>query len=248
MARISTYVNDLNVVGGDKWIGSDSQNNFQTKNFTAQSVADFINKKASESQLLRYQYSNDAPAPPGVPRPDESITFLNGGAFTVDFSTITTFVLSQYAENQGGTSINVSTWYTSPLTGSDVLITQCDDITQWAIFKWNSAAQVGGEPTFFNIGLTYVAGNGGLTNEKDYFISLLKHSSSGGDKNEVSAQLTGNNTYTVTHNLNKFPAVSVSVGTTAAPTEEVGCTVTYLNVNQVQLDFTNNFTGVAIFN
>ena len=64
MARISTYVNYLKLVGGDKWIGSDSQNNFQTKNFTAQSVADFINKKASESQLLRYQYSNDAPAPP----------------------------------------------------------------------------------------------------------------------------------------------------------------------------------------
>ena len=32
MARISTYVKDTNVVGADKWIGSDSQNNFQTKN------------------------------------------------------------------------------------------------------------------------------------------------------------------------------------------------------------------------
>lgn len=135
MARISTYVNDTNVVGGDKWIGSDSQNNFQTKNFTAQAVADFINKKASESQLLRYQYSNAAPAPPGVPRPDESISFINGGAFNVPFNGITTFVLSQYAENQGGTQLNVSTWYTSPLTGSDVLITQCDDITQWAIYR-----------------------------------------------------------------------------------------------------------------
>ena len=56
MARISTYPNDTDVVGGDKWIGSDSQNHFQTKNFTAQSVANFINKTAAESQLLRYQW------------------------------------------------------------------------------------------------------------------------------------------------------------------------------------------------
>ena len=31
MARISTYVNDTDVVGADKWIGSDSQNNFQSQ-------------------------------------------------------------------------------------------------------------------------------------------------------------------------------------------------------------------------
>ena len=49
MARISTYVKDTNVVGADKWIGSDSQNNFQTKNFTAQDVANFINETAAES-------------------------------------------------------------------------------------------------------------------------------------------------------------------------------------------------------
>ena len=72
MARISTYVKDTNVVGADKWIGSDSQNNFQTKNFTAQDVANFINKTAAESQLFRYEY--DMINPTSVPRPDMSIT------------------------------------------------------------------------------------------------------------------------------------------------------------------------------
>ena len=61
MVRIATYVNDTNVVGADKWIGSDSQNSWQTKNFTAQDVANFINKVAAESQLLRYQFSNVNP-------------------------------------------------------------------------------------------------------------------------------------------------------------------------------------------
>ena len=44
MARISTYGNTSPVVAQDKWIGSDSQDNMATKNFTAQAVADFINK------------------------------------------------------------------------------------------------------------------------------------------------------------------------------------------------------------
>ena len=52
MARISTYANDTNVVGADKWIGSDSQNNMETKNFTAQAVADFINKTGGQAQNL----------------------------------------------------------------------------------------------------------------------------------------------------------------------------------------------------
>ena len=246
MARISTYVNDTNVVGADKWIGSDSQNGFQTKNFTAQDVANFINKTAAESQLFRYQFSN-VNTGGAVTRPNMSITFTNGSAFNVPFSNISTFVLSQYAENQGGLNINVSTWYTSPLIGSDVLITQCDDITNWAIYTWNSSVQKGAEP-FFDIGLTYVAGNGGLTSEKDYFISLLKHSSSGGDKTQVVNLPGGSNTYTVNHTLNKFPSVTVSDGDVNNPDEEVECKVTYINNSQVKLDFTNNFAGVAIFN
>ena len=47
MARISTYPNDTNVIGADKWIGSDANNNNQTKNFTADAVAAYFNKASS---------------------------------------------------------------------------------------------------------------------------------------------------------------------------------------------------------
>ena len=53
MARISTYSNDTSVVGADKWIGSDSQSNWATKNFTAEAVAEYMNRDATQSQLLR---------------------------------------------------------------------------------------------------------------------------------------------------------------------------------------------------
>ena len=43
MARISTYVNQEIVKADDKWIGTDASFLNATKNFTAQSVADFLN-------------------------------------------------------------------------------------------------------------------------------------------------------------------------------------------------------------
>ena len=58
MARISSYVDASTVVAADKWSGSDSVNKQQTKNFTAQKVADFINKTGGQAQNLRYTYNN----------------------------------------------------------------------------------------------------------------------------------------------------------------------------------------------
>jgi hypothetical protein len=87
-----------------------------------------------------------------------------------------------------------------------------------------------------------------LTDKKDYFISLLQYSGSSADKNFVSAQLSGSTQYIVTHGLNKFPAVTVSEGTPASPSDVVLCEVEYVDLDRVKLNFVNNFTGVAVFN
>jgi len=250
MAKISTYAIDQNIVAADKWIGSDSQNNFQTKNFTAGDVAKFIQTKGNEGQILRYKYSQAGAA--GTVIPDGSISFPNGGAATVALNSITTMVFSVYAENQGGTTLNVSTWYNSPLAGSDVLLTQADDITQWAIYRWTSATQKS-NPLLYDVVLNYQAGNGSLTANKDYFISLLTYNAagSGGDKNEVSAQFSvgsGGGTVNISHSLNKFPAVQISEGTQASPTEIINCKITYTSTSQVSLEFDKAFTGVAVLN
>lgn len=43
-ARISSYPNDTYVIGTDRWIGSQSDNNDATKNFTADAVASYYNR------------------------------------------------------------------------------------------------------------------------------------------------------------------------------------------------------------
>ena len=110
MAKIASYGNVSPVVAADKWIGSDSVNTWQTKNFTAGAVAEYMNREATQSQCLRYIYSTSG----NTGRPISSISFSAGGANTVAFSTITTWMLNQYALNVQNSTKDISIWYTAP--------------------------------------------------------------------------------------------------------------------------------------
>lgn len=241
MAKIATYVNDTNIVAADKWIGSDSQSNWQTKNFTAGDVANFINKKATQSQLLRYTYQNEGT------RADATISFDPYGADYVAFSGINAFMISKFDHYslEAAPPIDISTLYNSPFIGSYVLITQCDDMTQWAIFQWDTQAQDPVETNFYNITLTYKAGNGGLNKNKDYFISLLQYDAvNATDKNFVFTQNVPSALWVVTHNLNKYPAVSIVDSANTSVYSEID----YNSLNQVTLTFKSPFSGKAFFN
>ena len=244
MAKIATYVNDTDIVSRDKWIGSDSQNNWRTKNFTAGDVANFINVKSLENQILRYTYVNLYLGN----RPNGSISFDPNGNDYVAFSGITSFMLSKfdlYSLNKE-TPLDISSFYSDPLVGSDVLITQADDLTQWAIYRWTASSQDPTETDFYNISVTYTAGSGGLTVDKDYLVSLLQYDAAnvGGDKNFVYTQNVASDEWIVNHNLAKYPSVTVvDSGLTMVNGE-----VEYNDINQVTIRFRSPFTGKAFFN
>jgi hypothetical protein len=234
MARIKTYSNDTVVVANDKWIGSDSQAKFATKNYTAQSVADFINEKGNQLQSLRYKYKSTPPRNPGT------ISFSPYKANNVPFSTITSWILS---DSELKSPEDISTFYTSPLIGSDVLVTQCDDITQWAIYEWDSVTDVPNEKLFSNIGLSYRTGLGGLINDEDYFISLLSYAGTG-DLSFTYVQGVASTTWNIQHNLGKFPSITVIDTANTVVTGEY----TYDDINNVTLTFSAAFAGTAYLN
>ena len=234
MARIKTYSNDTVVVANDKWIGSDSQAKFATKNYTAQSVADFINEKGNQLQSLRYKYKSTPPRNPGT------ISFSPYKANNVPFSTITSWILS---DSELKSPEDISTFYTSPLIGSDVLVTQCDDITQWAIYEWDSVTDVPNEKLFSNIGLSYRTGLGGLINDEDYFISLLSYAGTG-DLSFTYVQGVASTTWNIQHNLGKFPSITVIDTANTVVTGEY----TYNDINNVTLTFSAAFAGTAYLN
>ena len=234
MARIKTYSNDTVVVANDKWIGSDSQARFATKNYTAQSVADFINEKGNQLQSLRYKYKSTPPRNPGT------ISFSPYKANNVPFSTITSWILS---DSELKSPEDISTFYSSPLVGSDVLVTQCDDITQWAIYEWDSVTDVPNEKLFSNIGLSYRTGLGGLINDEDYFISLLSYAGTG-DLSFTYVQGVASTTWNIQHNLGKFPSITVIDTANTVVTGEY----TYDDINNVTLTFSAAFAGTAYLN
>jgi hypothetical protein len=237
MARISTYGNASPVVAADKWIGTDSQDNSATKNFTAQAVADFINTIGGEAQNLRYKYNDSAIYETG------SISFTGGGAANVLLNSITSIDAGVF--DTRSTTINVSSFIETALLNSEILLTQTDDIASWAIYSIDTAVKkaTGLE---VKLGLTFKAGGGSLIANKDYFISLLNYDSSAAGDLNFTVGLPGNSlVYLITHNLNKFPAISVFEQGTS---NEIYGQVTYNNLNQCTLTFTSLVTGTATFN
>ena len=234
MARISTYNKAVPVVAEDKWIGSDSQNQMRTRNFTAQDVANFINKKGGEDQNLRYTYNDTTGYLTG------SISFANGGAVNVPLNSITTFNIGAF--DLRSPTLDLGDWITTALLNSDVLLTQCDDLNNWAIYSWDSAIVTGvkGE---YQIGLSFRAGSGSLIAGEDYFISLLSYAGEG-DLHFTYVQGVAATTWNIQHNLGKFPSITVIDTANTVVTGEY----TYDDINNVTLTFSAGFAGKAYLN
>ena len=240
MSKISSYpIQDI-IVGTDKVLGSDAINDMATKNFTFNDIAVFLNTNNKiESNALRYQYQNWKT---GDVRKSGTISFATSNIGTPAFSSITTFMLSKFMLKS---NIDVSSYYSVPLISSVVLISQSDNPSNFGVYNWNSAAQDGAEPNFFDIGLSFRAGAGNLINDKDYFISLLTYGgATSGDKNYVFSQDVAANPWIVNHGLNKYPSVSV----VNSALETVYGDVDYDSLNQVTITFNGPQTGKAFFN
>jgi len=236
MARISTYPLDTNLVGSDYWIGSDADSNYATKNFTIDSVVEYMNRVATQQQALRFKYTNTIPYTDG--------SFYGADVLlspTVSYSAITGFTVSKFELTNLGTDI--SSFYANPLGGSEVLLTQCDDVSRWAVFAWVSSIQNTTNTNFYDIVVTYKAGSNGLIANKDYFISLLTYAGAN-DANFVFTLDGSSDNYQINHNLNKYPSVTIF----DANSFEVETQVVFNSLNQATLTFSQNFTGKASFN
>ena len=246
MARISTYPIDTKISGGDKWIGTDVDKNNATKNFTVANVAEYLNVSSSiDSQTLRYKFQYLSPG--GVREPG-TISFNPQLGSSVPFSSVTTWLLSQYSKKyvSQGAANDISSFYTSPLIGSQVLVTNTKDISKWAVYTWTSSTVDSTEKQFYNIGLTHVSSTGSLEANQEYFISLLTLSGGGGGKQPtyVFTQGVPATTWTIPHNLGNFPSVSVVDSTKRV----VNGTIDYIDDNNLTVTFGAPFSGQAFLN
>ena len=228
MARISSYVFDANVTDNDAWIGTEASNR-QTKQFTAAAVAKYLNIKGkiSISAQMIFKLVDLA-----APTAGDFVGPADGSAI----SSATTMDLS-ITDVSGANTVAFLTY----LVGNNILISEQNDIDKFGHFTIDSYVQK--TPGVYTLTLTSLTGNGNFDVDKFYDFAVFTLSSQGAPTFEFTQGVPAT-TWNIQHNLGKFPSVSVINNNNIVINGEV----TYIDNNNVQLNFSAGFTGKAYLN
>ena len=227
MARISSYPRDLDVVDNDSWIGT-SVPGLQTRNFTAAAVAKYLNIKGKISISAQMVFKFTDTIPPA------------SGQFSgpVDGSNIADVATVQIS------GVDVSGQNTVPfmdyLVGNNILISEQNAISNFGHYTIDSYTLNG---AVYTLNITNLFGNGVLDLDKFYDFAVFTLSSQGAPT-FIFNQNTVATTWNIQHNLGKFPSITViDTGDTVVAGE-----YTYIDNNNVQLNFSAGFAGKAYLN
>jgi hypothetical protein len=237
MTKISTYTLDEKITALDKWIGSDVNNHNRTKNFTPKKLAEYFNDNQviNIGTGLQYKYYT---LDPNETRPPGTLSFENEIGPEVNFSSITTFLLSKYTEKG-----NEVSEFLNFLDKCKVLIYKSSDINLFGFYKISDIAIYDENPNFYVISVDFQTGNGGIKEDEDYLISLVSLPVDG-DKTDVFVQSVPALVWNINHNLKKYPSVSVvNINNVLM----YGNT-TYIDENNLQIEFSAEFSGKAYMN
>ena len=228
MARISSYPRDLEVNDNDAWIGTESSNRL-TRNFTAKAVADYLNIKGkiSISGQMVFKFTEDVPPLVGA---------FSGPADGSALTAITTVQISGI-DSSGQNTVAFMQY----LVGNDILISEQNNIDEFGHFKITGYTLNG---TVYTLNLTNIGGNGNLDLNKYYDFATFTISTGVGDKNFVFTQAVASATWTVQHNLNKFPSCTMVLGTGQQGYGDV----TFIDENNLTITFASAESGKAYIN
>jgi len=226
MARISSYPRDLDVVDNDSWIGT-SVPGLQTRNFTAAAVAKYLNIKGkisiSAQMVFKFEVVNAVAGD------------FTGPADGATFASVTTMQLS--ITDVSGQNVVKFMEY---LVGNNILISKQNQISTFGHYTIDSYTDNG---TFYTLNLTNLKGEGALEDKAIYDFALFTLASQG-SPTFIYEQIGPATTWNILHNLGKFPSVSVVNNNNIIINGEV----TYIDNNNVQLNFSAGFSGKAYLN
>lgn len=237
MARIDTYAIDNNVTSQDKWIGTDSAGSI-TKNFTPEGVANWINASnaVGVAGQVNFKFQSDLT----YGRASGTVSFDAGGGNLTNFSDVTTMKFSKY-----GSSTNIAINFLNTLVDEYVLLCNTDDINNFGIYKITAITPDLGAPEFYDITFTLIASNGNLESEEYYSIIAWPYNKGEtNDKYYVHDQNNASAVWNVTHNLEKYPSVSVTLSTG----QQGLAAVSYINNNSLTITLQAPESGKAHLN
>jgi hypothetical protein len=228
MARISSYPPDQNIVGSDKVIGTDNAG-LITKNYTLDGISNWMNASGSVAIAGQNNYSfNVTGATSGT---------ISGVTPNTPFANITALTFSKTSA-AGTDVIN----YLLTLVGRSVLLARLDNLNNFGVYTLQSLVVDAGDADLYNASFISITANGNITADKYYGFAVYPEISA--DKHFTFTQSTATDTWNITHNLGKFPSVSVV---------DSGNTIVYGNIdyidnNSLTITFSAAFGGKAYMN
>jgi hypothetical protein len=238
MASISTYAIDQILTVQDKLIGSDVAGT-TTKNYELGDIISFFNKKGLiESGASSFEY--DALPVSSSSRVDGTISFDPPTSSIINFSSISSLLIT--SKDAAGTDLSS---YYPKLVQSRIIIQKSGDPSKFGIFNVTASSDYEKFSDVTQISLHFVFGNSSLESESNYLISLFQYDYlSEGDKNFEFTQASPSTTWSVSHDLNKFPSVTV---VDSAGTQVIG-DVQHIDNDNLTITFINQFSGKAYLN
>jgi hypothetical protein len=232
VAIINSYPKDINIQDKDAWIGTDSYNR-QTKQYTAEAVANYLNIKGKVSIAGQVNYKFISTPKTGA----GTMAFAAGGGDGTLFSAITEFKISKV-----DLASKTVTAYINYLVGHEILIMNQEDTDSFGHYKISSYTIDPDNIQFYTIQLVFIGGNGSIGVDKYY--DIVDFTFGTGDKNFVYPQDQAANPWIIQHNLNKFPSCTMVLSTGQQGFGDV----TFIDENNLTITFAGAESGKAYIN
>ena len=232
MARISSYTHDENVQKADKLIGSDVDG--KTRNYSIANISQYLRETNATGAVGYFPFKLSTSTPTSG---EVKGTFSSG----LTFANLTSIKMNKYIYKDTDNAMNVAL---RVLNQRDVLIVELNDHNNYGIYGVGSVTQDGSSDNY-DLSCNYKSGNGTMTNEKIYAVCLY----AGRDLSYTHTQSSAATTWTIAHNLGKFPSVSLkfSKGAYFNNNGALGG-VTYTDENNLTINLAAAESGVAYLN
>tara|TARA_R110000744_G_scaffold229911_1_gene348067 strand:- start:345 stop:1049 length:705 start_codon:yes stop_codon:yes gene_type:complete len=234
MARISTYPIDQEITGSDKVIGTDHSGDI-TKNYSLVDISNWMNESGGVTIVGQNNYSYLVPG--------QTTGTITGPAQNATFASITEMQLSKTAST-GGNVIN----YLLTLVGRPVILARLDNPNNFGVYTLDSLVVDSGNANFYNAAFTLITANGEITANKYYGFAVYPEIGSGGGGDDkhftFNSPSPASAVWNVTHNLGKFPSVSI----TTSAGDAIYADIEYIDINSLTITFSYPTGGKAYMN
>lgn len=230
MARISSYPRDLAIGGSEVLLGSDSDGS--TKTFSIDDLKDFLISQGVSGKII-YKFDNIT-----------ATSALPSGSFKSDSTTFSSInTLNIHVNHVTGSNI---TTYLNTFLDKEIFLFNIKDRNNFARFSFGPSYSVNSNNNNLrDVEVSHVSSNGSLQQDGFYSFGF-----EGKDKHYTHHQNNASVTWNISHNLNKFPSVSLKFSSSDNIYQNVGALggVVYTDKNNLTINLVTAESGYAYLN